>query len=87
MELAALLLSQLSKFRQRLTESIQHWQELRARIREASRPERELRGMKLLQDWLSADQLSQFNRHGHFEVHGCQTGKRYRIRYGTATYP
>jgi len=34
---------------------------------------------------LAPDQLCQFDKHEYFEVVGCQTGKRYRIRYGTAT--
>jgi hypothetical protein len=39
----------------------------------------------LLREWLSAEQLAQFNKHGYFEVTGCQSGKRFRIRYGAAT--
>jgi hypothetical protein len=39
----------------------------------------------LLREWLSAEQLAQFNKYGYFEVTGCQSGKRYRIRYGAAT--
>lgn len=75
----------LGKIRQRFVDSVRSWQLFRARFREASRPEREMRGIKLLREWLSADQLSQFNTHEHFEVTGCQTGKRYRIGYATAT--
>jgi len=40
---------------------------------------------KLLREWLSPDQLAQFDKYGYFEVRGCQSGKRYRIRYCTAT--
>jgi hypothetical protein len=63
-----------------------HRQELLwAQCREMSRPGKEGRGVKLLREWLSPDQLAQFNKYGYFEVRGCQSGKRYRIRYGTAT--
>ena len=40
------------------------------------------RGRRLLRDWLSPDQLVQFNSRGYFDVVGCDTGKRYRIRHG-----
>ena len=45
----------------------------------------ELRGLKLLREWLSQEQLTQYDAHKYFEVIGCHTGKRYRIRHGTAT--
>jgi len=37
-----------------------------------------------LREWLSGEQLAKFDKHGYFEVIGCQSGKRYRIRYGMA---
>jgi hypothetical protein len=40
------------------------------------------KGRRLLREWLSAQQCAQFDAHGYFDVIGCQTGKRYRIRYG-----
>jgi hypothetical protein len=43
---------------------------------------RELRGRKLLREWLSPGQLAQYDAHNYFEVTGCHTGKRYRIRHG-----
>jgi hypothetical protein len=43
---------------------------------------RELRGGKLLREWLSPEQLAQYEAHNYFEVTGCHTGKRYRIRHG-----
>jgi hypothetical protein len=46
---------------------------------------RELRGRKLLREWLSPEQLAQYDRHNYFEVTGCHTGKRYRIRHGLGT--
>lgn len=45
---------------------------------------REARGLKLLKEWLSPQQLAQFNAEGHFEVIGCHSGKRYRILRGAA---
>jgi hypothetical protein len=42
----------------------------------------EQRGLKLLREWLSQEQLAQYNAHEYFEVIGCHTGKRYRIYYG-----
>lgn len=46
---------------------------------------RHARGLKLLRDWLSPDQLAQFDAEGQFDVIGCDSGKRYRIRHGTST--
>ena len=40
----------------------------------------EQRAFALLKDWLSPEQLAQYEREGHFEVVGCHSGKRYRIR-------
>ena len=42
----------------------------------------ELRGLKLLREWLSQEQLTQYDAHKYFEVIGCHTGKRYRICHG-----
>jgi hypothetical protein len=42
----------------------------------------ELRGRELLREWLSPGQLAQYDSHNYFEVMGCHTGKRYRIRHG-----
>lgn len=41
----------------------------------------ELRGRNLLREWLSPEQLAQYDAHNYFEVTGCHTGKRYRINY------
>jgi len=46
--------------------------------------DREARGLALLRAWLSAEQLAQYRLHRHFEVIGCHSGKRYRIRYGVS---
>lgn len=40
------------------------------------------RGLRLLREWLSAEQRDQFNAKGYFDVVGCDTGQRYRIRHG-----
>jgi hypothetical protein len=44
----------------------------------------EARGLKLLREWLSPEQRAQFDRERYFDVIGCDSGKRYRIRYGSA---
>jgi hypothetical protein len=43
---------------------------------------REQRGLKLLREWLSQEQLAQYDAHSYFDVTGCHTGKRYRICHG-----
>jgi hypothetical protein len=45
----------------------------------------EARGLRLLRGWLSPAQLAQYDTHRYFDVIGCHSGKRYRIRHGTAT--
>jgi hypothetical protein len=45
---------------------------------------REARGITLLREWLSPEQQAQFDALRHFDVIGCDTGTRYRIRYGAA---
>ena len=40
----------------------------------------EERALALLKQWLSPAQLAQYQKYGHFEVTGCHSGKRYRIR-------
>jgi hypothetical protein len=43
---------------------------------------REQRGLELLREWLSQEQLAQYDAHKYFEVIGCHTGRRYRICHG-----
>jgi len=38
-----------------------------------------------MQRWLSDAQREQFDGRGYFDVIGCHTGRRYRIRAGTST--
>ena len=45
---------------------------------------REARGLRLLRGWLSPEQRAQFDAARYFDVIGCDSGKRYRIHYGTA---
>jgi hypothetical protein len=40
------------------------------------------KALALLKQWLSPAQLAQYEHNGHFEVTGCYSGKRYRIRHG-----
>ncbi|MDA9450779.1 MULTISPECIES: hypothetical protein [unclassified Bradyrhizobium] len=42
------------------------------------------RALRLLRSWLSPQQRLEFERKGYFDVVGCDTGKRYRIRRGTS---
>jgi hypothetical protein len=44
----------------------------------------EARGLKLLREWLSPEQRAQFDAERHFDVIGCHSGKKYRIRYGSS---
>ena len=46
--------------------------------------EREARGLKLLKEWLSAEQSAQYAAKSYFEVTGCHSGKRYRISHGNS---
>jgi hypothetical protein len=43
----------------------------------------ETRGLKLLREWLSPDQLVQFESLRYFDVIGSDTGKTYRIHYNS----
>lgn len=42
----------------------------------------ELRGRKLLREWLSPEQLAQYDVHQYFDVTGRHTGKQYRVYHG-----
>ena len=44
---------------------------------------REARGLRLLRSWLTPEQRAQFDAKRYFDVIGCDSGKRYRIHYGT----
>jgi hypothetical protein len=48
------------------------------------RSESEARGLALLREWLSPEQFAQYNAHRYFDVTGCHSGKRYRIRHGVS---
>jgi hypothetical protein len=58
----------------------------RGRHRElrASNCNPEARGLKLLREWLSPEQRAQFDAERYFDVIGCHSGKKYRIRYGSS---
>ena len=66
------------------------WEDVTRKIR-SMRQRREVignirnaRGITLLREWLSPEQQAQFDAHRHFDVIGCDTGTRYRIRHGAA---
>jgi hypothetical protein len=46
---------------------------------------REARGITLLRQWLSPEQQAQFDASKCFDVVGCDSGRRYRIRYSSGT--
>ena len=48
----------------------------------ASKSSPEARGLNLLREWLSPEQLAQFDAKGYFDVIGCHSRKKYRIRCG-----
>lgn len=48
------------------------------------RSESEARGEALLRAWLSPEQLAQYNSLRYFDVTGCHSGRRYRIRHGVS---
>jgi hypothetical protein len=73
------------RLRSLLTNGLRRAQVIRNRYREVGYTETEARAIKLLKEWLSAQQLAQFNAHRYFDVIGCHSGKRYRIHHGTAT--
>jgi hypothetical protein len=52
---------------------------------QSTRPDvREARGLKLLREWLSQEQLAQYDASGFFDVTGCNSGNRYRVHRGAA---
>ena len=66
------------------TNGLRRAQVIRNWYREAGCTETEVCAIKLLKEWLSAQQLAQFNAHRYFDVIGCHSGKKYRIRYGSS---
>lgn len=44
---------------------------------------REVRGLRLLREWLSPIERAQLDAFGYFEVTGSDTGRRYRIHKGS----
>jgi hypothetical protein len=43
----------------------------------------EMRAANLLKEWLSSEQLAQYEAYRYFDVIGGQSGTLYRVRYGT----
>ena len=67
-----------------LAEAMRRVRTLRERCK-AREAIREARGITLLGEWLSPEQRAQFDESRSFDVTGCDTGTRYRIRHGRAT--
>jgi hypothetical protein len=71
-------------FRRTLAEGRSRLRALYERVSSQLRDDSVARGFRLLREWLSDDQLAQFNADGYFDVIGCDTGKRYRIHCGSS---
>ncbi|SDF75346.1 hypothetical protein SAMN05216337_107136 [Bradyrhizobium brasilense] len=54
-------------------------------IRHGAEKTPEGRSLRLLREWLSPAQRTQFAAKGYFEAVGCDTGKQYRIYAGAMT--
>ncbi|WP_244550853.1 hypothetical protein [Bradyrhizobium sp. Rc3b] len=56
------------------------------RLYQAAKEEKtvDARALRLLRSWLSPQQRVEFDTKGYFDVVGCDSGKRYRIRRGTS---
>jgi len=66
--------------------AVSFWDRLGALLhRWRAQEEVEMKAASLLRSWLTAAQRSQFDTYEYFDVLGCDTGKRYRIRYGIST--
>jgi len=52
---------------------------------EARTSDADRRGIELLREWLAPEQLMQFDAYNYFDVVGCDSGKRYRVRCGIGT--
>lgn len=63
-----------------MARNIQRWRERQKILRATN----DARGLSLLREWLSPAQRAQFDA-SKCDVVGCHTGRRYRIRHGTAT--
>jgi hypothetical protein len=53
------------------------------RWRKQSRKPAEQRGIALLRSWLTSEQAKQWDSKEEFDVIGCHTGRRYRIKCGS----
>ena len=73
------------QLRRLLTDASRRAQAVRRWYRELGSNEGEVRGLRLLREWLSPEQLAQYDAYNYFDVRGCHSGKRYRIRHGTQT--
>ena len=77
-------LMNMDRLRRIITVSASRARAFRKWYLEAGYTQAEIRGINLLKEWLSPEQLAQYQSYGYFDVIGRQSGKRYRIRYGTA---
>lgn len=79
-----LLISTMRYLWSSLAAAMRNRGELRERARNAEDVRlKEARGLVLLREWLSEEQRKQFDMSKSFDVFGCDSLKRYRIRHGT----
>ncbi len=71
-------------FRRRVAGASSRIRALCASIGARLRDDSEARGLRLVKEWLSPAQLAQFEAAGYFDVVGSDSGKRYRIHYGSS---
>lgn len=71
-----------NQFRQLITTGIGLARAIRNWYLDSGCTDAEMRGINLLKEWLSPEQLAQYESHRYFDLIGSQSGKRYRIRYG-----
>jgi hypothetical protein len=72
-------------FRRRQTNWLARLRALSRLYRESRcRGRPETRGLRLLRAWSSNEQRAQFDSRGYFDVVGCDSGKKYRIRVGVS---
>jgi hypothetical protein len=70
--------------RKLITSGIRQARAFRNWYRELQCTNAEMRAENLLKDWLSAEQLAQYEAYRYFDVIGGRSGTLYRVRYGTA---
>jgi hypothetical protein len=71
------------RFRQLISNAIRPARAIRNWYWDSGLTNAELRGISLLKEWLTPEQLTQYESYRYFDVIGGHSGTRYRIRYGS----